>query len=113
MSRLAVYVPTDEQLRDEIWKGSGIVGSPVGETERLRLDFEGSREVFEAYEERVQRAAERHLWDGGDGQQGYPTSAMAYVDPDAVVQVGWWQMEKEQLDITEPDLLSAWLDEGR
>lgn len=109
MIRLAVYVPKDNKLREEIWRGSGIVGSPVGQTARLRLDYEGDRDVFEAYEDRVRRAAERHLWEGPTGE-GYPTSAMAYADRDAVVQVGWWRVDEEELDVTEADLLAAWLD---
>lgn len=109
MSRLAVYVPTDEQLQEKIADGSGIVGSEVSEIGRLRLDFEGNQELYDSYEARVQRAAERHLWDGPDGQRGYPTSAMAYADPDAVAQVGWWTPDTKSLEVTDPSTLTAWL----
>lgn len=107
MTRLAVFVPTDETLREEIWKGSGVVGSLVGDTGRLRLDYEGNRELYESFDTRVERAADRHLWEGPDGV-GYPTSAMAYVDPETVEQVGWWYVEERRLEVTEPDLLRRW-----
>lgn len=109
MTRLAVFVPRDETLREEIWAGSGIVGSPAGETRRLRLDFEGDRQLYESFEDRVQRAAERHLWEGPDGQ-GYPTSAMAYADPEAVERIGWWYADEEELEVTAPETLARWLD---
>lgn len=107
MTRLPVFVPTDERLREAIWKGSGVVGSFVAGTDRLRLDFEGDRELYESFEERVRRATDRHLWEGPDGQ-GYPTSAMAYADPDSVMQVGWWYVEERRLEVTEPDVLRDW-----
>jgi hypothetical protein len=109
MTRLDVYVPVDGKLCDEIWDGAGIVGSPVGATERLRLDYEGDREVYERYEDRGRRAAERHLWVGPGGQQGYPTSAMAYADPEAVVKVGWWDPDEAKLEVTESDVLANWV----
>lgn len=110
MARLTVYVPRAPELQEEIWEGSGVVGSPVGDTGKLRLDFEGDREVFPTYEDRVRRAAERHTWEGPSGQQGYPTSAVAYADPDAVMAVGWWDTEARRLEVEKPGVLADWLD---
>lgn len=109
MTRIAVFIPTDERLRDKIWTGSGIVGSFFGGTKRLRLDFEGDRQLYESFEDRVRRAAERHLWEGSDGQR-YPTSAMAYADPEAVERIGWWYADEEELEVTAPETLAPWLD---
>lgn len=110
MGRLKVFVPREPELRAKIWKGSGIVGSRVGETGRLRLDFEGDRDVFPTFEDRVQRAADRHTWEGPLGQ-GYPTSAMAYADPEAVLAVGWWNTEENRLEVERPEVLTDWLDD--
>lgn len=111
MNRLTVFVPQNPELREKIWKGSGIVGSVVssGETDRLRLDFEGNQGVFPSFRERVQRAAERHTWEERSGQ-GYPSSAVAYTDRQAVEAVGWWDCEDQQLEIEKPKVLSRWLE---
>lgn len=110
--KLAVYVPREHtELREEIWSGSGIVGSEVGETGRLRLDFEGDEEVFPDFESRVRRAAERHVWEGPDGQ-GYPTRACAYCSRDEVVQVGVYDTERNELTVTTRAALAAWTDDG-
>lgn len=111
MTRLAVYVPADKRLRGEIWKGSGIVGSPVEGTRRLRLDFEGDVEAFPSIESRVRRAAERHLWEDQYGTRGYPTSAMAYASREAVARVGWWNVKTKSLEVTDPTRLAKWIGE--
>lgn len=109
--RLKVFVPVASKLCERIWTGSGVVGSLVGETGRLRVDFEGDDNRFPTIEARVERAAERHLWRGPDGQR-YPTSAMAYVDPDGVFEVGRWKVEAEEPGLTDPEEMMAWLEEG-
>lgn len=108
-----VYVPASEsELRERIVSGSGIVGSAYGETERLRIDFEGNLyelDELEDYEERVKRAAERHQ---AHKEQGYSTSACAYVDPDEVIAVGSFDPAKGQLEIGRPEVLEAWLSDS-
>lgn len=108
MTRLKVFVPVQDELRRRIWRGSGIVGSLVGDTERLRLDFEGDDGRYPTLEERIQRAAERHLWIGPEGQR-YPTSAMAYVNPEGVLQVGWWDVDLRELELMRHEAIEAWL----
>lgn len=110
MTRLQIFVPVAPELRERIWDGSGIVGSTVKDTGRLRLDFEGDEDTYSTFEERVRRAAERHLWEGPGGKKGYPSSAVAYADPGAVKQVGWWDDRDGSVEVTDPALLAKWLD---
>lgn len=106
---LDVYVPRhDSELRETVWRGSGIVGSEVSDTGRLRLDFEGDDEVFPEFEDRVRRAAERHMWEGEGGRR-YPTRACAYADPDEVNRVGSYDTDRRRLSVTEPELLEDWM----
>lgn len=108
---LAVYVPAPgSELRETIWRGSGIVGSPAGETGRLRLDFEGDDERYPSFAARVRRAAERHLWSDGAGT-GYPTRACAYADANEVVPVGTYAPEADLLTVDDPDTLRDWLED--
>lgn len=104
-----VYVPTSSsELRERVWAGSGIVGSEVSDTGRLRLDYEGDTEMYPSYAERVRRAAERHCWEGPE-ERGYPTSACAYVDPEQVLLVGRYVEEDERVVVTDEEALTAWL----
>lgn len=105
-----VFVPAPgSDIRDRVWKGSGIVGSEVGDTGRLRIDYEGDSEIYSAYADRVQRAAERHQAERRGGGQGYPTRASAYVGPDQLLEVGRWNPNEGALEVTEPEILSDWL----
>lgn len=107
-----VYVPRPgSKLREEIWPGSGIVGSRVEGTGRLRLDYEGDQEVFPSFEDRVRRAAERHTWEGAGGQR-YSTRACAYADPADVLRVGHYDRERQELTVERTDLLQEWLEES-
>lgn len=108
---LTVFVPAPgSEIRDRVWKGSGIVGSDVGETGRLRIDYEGDSDLFPTYADRVQRAGERHQVNRPDGGQGYATRASAYVSPDEVVEVGRWYPVEGELEITDPEILIKWLE---
>lgn len=110
--KLAVYVPApDSELIGEVWEGSGIVGSLVGDTGRLRLDYEGDRTIYPSFSDRVQRAAERHQASRPGGSQGYPTRASAHVDPSQVIEVGRWDPVEGELTVTDPNRLKDWLDE--
>lgn len=109
---LAVYVPRpNTELRDRVWAGSGVVGSEVSDTGRLRLDFEGDGELYPEFEDRVRRAAERHAW-AGNGKRGYPTRACAYADRDSVLRVGSYEPDRRELTVSEPELLEEWLEHG-
>lgn len=108
---LDVYVPApDSELAGRVWPGSGIVGSLVGDTGRLRLDYEGDDEIYPSYADRVERAAERHLVVRPGGGRGYPSKASAYVDTDQVIKVGRWDPIEDKLEITDPESLSDWLE---
>lgn len=110
MSPLTLYVPrSDSELHDRIWSGSGIVGSPVGDTGRIRLDFEGDTSVYPAYKDRVRRAAERHEWSDGE-RSGYPTRACAHVSKNEVIPIGTYDPATERLVVDDPPALRAWLD---
>lgn len=106
---LAVYVPVPGSDVDaEIWDGSGIVGSPAGETGRLRIDFEGNRKLFPGFADRVRRAAERHDWSR-NRREGYPTRASAHVDEGQVMRVGTYLPGSKKLEVEKPDPLAQWL----
>lgn len=108
---LAVYVPAEgSDLHQKIWPASGIVGSEVGKSAQLRLDFEGDTTVYPTYADRVRRAAERHLHVREDGHPGYPTQACAYVSSEEVLQVGRWEVEGERLIVTRHEPLDRWLE---
>lgn len=108
---LDVYVPApDSELLQEVDPGSGIVGSEVEDTGRLRVDFEGNRydyEAFARYVQRVERAADRHRARQG---RGYPTTACAYVNPSEVIRIGGFDPEEGRLVISDRDQLAEWLD---
>lgn len=108
--KLTVYVPApDTELRREIDPASGVVGSPYGDTGRLRIDFESNRlglDEFAGFANRVRRAAERHLWKDGEG---YPTNACAYVDAELVVEVGEFDTEQGKVRVTKEAELADWL----
>lgn len=110
---LTVFVPdphSNSDLEKDLARGSGIVGSQVAETGRLRVDFEGDGEVYPDFAARVRRAAERHVWRGPDGKQGYPTRACAYVDRSELVAVGTYDLREKRVEVTEPNALRDWLD---
>lgn len=108
---LGVFVPAaDSKLAQEVWKGSGVVGSPVGKTGRLRLDYEGDDDIYPSYADRVERAAERHQVARPGGGQGYPTRASAYVDRDEVIEVGRWNPVERELTVTDTERVSTWLE---
>lgn len=107
---LSVYVPAPgSDLREEVEPGSGMVGSPYGETGQLRVDFEGDTDLFPTYQERIRRAAERHTWERPDGSRGYPTEACAYVGSEAVTRVGWYDPGTNEVEITAEEPLEDWL----
>lgn len=109
-STLGVYAPaTGSEILDWIWDGSGIVGSLVENTGRMRIDYEGDDEVFPTYADRVERAAERHLAVRPGGYRGYPSQASAVVDPDQVVEVGRWDPVAGELEITDALTVAQWL----
>lgn len=104
-----VYVPAPgTSLREQVWPGSGVVGSEVGDTGRLRLDYEGDPELYPTYVERVRRATERHCWQGPSGR-GFPTRACAHADPDQVVRVGQYDPDEGRILVTNEEALAAWL----
>lgn len=108
-TRLAVYVPVPGSVVDsEVWEGSGIVGSPAGGTGKLRIDFEGNRELFPEFTDRVRRAAERHDWLR-DHREGYPTRACAHVDKNQVIRVGTYLPGSNTLEVENADPLAQWL----
>lgn len=90
-------------------EGSGIVGSEVGETGRIRIDFEGDSELFPTFGKRVRRAAERHTWTGPTGRKGYPTRACAYVSPDQLTPVGEYRPNVKKVRVTAEEPLKEWL----
>lgn len=109
MAELTLYVPArDSALRETVWAGSGIVGSKVGDTGQLRIDFEGDDDVYPMFRDRVRRAAERHLWQQPHSE-GYPTRACAYADPDELMEVGRYQSAENSIELTKPELLAEWL----
>lgn len=108
---LTVYVPArGSRLREEVVReGSGMVGSEVSDTGRVRVDFEGDSEVFSTFGERVRRAAERHTWTSPDGREGYPTRACAYVTPGELVAVGTYEPGEARVTVTDKEALKGWL----
>lgn len=107
---LKTVVPAaDSEFRDLVWPGSGIVASPHKDTGRVRVDFEGDDDVYPTYADRVHRAAERHQW-ARQHRSGYPTTACAFVDAEAVVTVGSYDPASGQLTITDDQRLAAWLE---
>lgn len=108
---LDLFVPAPgSELEGEVVPGSGIVGSEVGETARLRIDFEGDAELFPRYADRVRRAGSRHLWRGPGGRKGYPTKASAIVDPGELIRVGAYYPREKRLDVERQELLASWLE---
>ena len=108
---LTVYVPAPgSRLRQEVIRdGAGVVGSEVGDTGRIRIDFEGNADVFPTFDARVRRAAERHRWTGPDGHQGYPTSACAFVSGDELKPVGSFDPDTHRLAVDDEETLEDWL----
>lgn len=106
---LKILVPRpDSELREKIWTASGIVASEEGDTGRLRLDYEGDRDIYPTYADRVRRAADRHQWSHRH-RSAYPTTASAYADPDEVLTVGSFDPTSRQLTITDAEVLADWL----
>lgn len=108
---LGVYVPSPgSELLGKVWEGSGIVGSPAGDTGRLQLHYEGNDEVYPTYVDRVERAAERHTATRPNGARGYPSVASAYVNRDEVIEVGRWDAADGRLEVTDRKKLNSWLE---
>lgn len=106
---LDVYVPgPGSDLEEKVWPGSGVVGSPVGSTGRLRVDFEGDEQIYPRFADRVRRAAERHLWRQ-QHREGYPTRACAFVSPGEVIRVGGYDREEGRVVVGDVEVLKAWL----
>jgi hypothetical protein len=100
---LTVYVPAGPGL--PIRDGSGIVGSPVAEGARLRIDNEGNvyaSPALRTYATRVFHAAGRHL-------TRYPTVARAWVAPEALRAVGTWNHHTRHLSLSDEAAVAAWL----
>lgn len=109
--KFTVFVPTEgSDLRSTVIRGSGMVGSEIGKSGRIRVDFEGNGDVFPTFVARVRRAAERHGWTGSGDQQGYPTRACAYVSPDELIAVGIYDARVRRVTVTRPGVLRRWLD---
>lgn len=110
MREVTVCVPApDSDLADAIWRGSGVVASEVRGSDRLRVDYEGNADLFPTFGARVRRAAERHMWRDRGDEQGFPTSACAYVDPDQVIAVGRYDPERKRVEVTDEETLKGWL----
>lgn len=108
---LTVYVPAPgSRLREEVVRqGSGMVGSEMGDSGRIRVDFQDETDAFPTFADRVRRAAERHTWEGPDGREGYPTNACAYVSPDELVPVGRYDPEAKRVHVNDERALEEWL----
>lgn len=108
-SMITVYVPRPgSELSESVWAGSGIVGSPAGESGLLRVDYEGSTEQYPRYVDRVRRAVDRHQWSA-EHRQGYPTQAAARVDDDQVIAVGQYDPEEDRVIVEDETALERWL----
>lgn len=106
---LDVYVPRPgSDLEEAVWAGSGIVGSPEGSTDRLRVDFEGDQDLYPCFADRVRRAAERHQWSRRH-REGYPTRACAHVGPTEVIRVGRYDSEEGRVVVVDEAALERWL----
>jgi hypothetical protein len=105
---IAVYVPKGA-ARWLIARGSGVVGSRRGPTERVTIDYEGNlygAVNLACYANRVARAYYRHATD-------YPTVARAYVPPEELLQVGWYEPGLGQVTLFTGGAvadLAEWLD---
>lgn len=112
---LGVYVPRPgTELREQIATGSGVVGSPADQDGHVRIDYEGNLHdigELERYAERVKRAAERHKWEGPDGE-AYPTSARARVQNEKVIRIGRVDLLTRTLEVDNRDALADWLEVG-
>lgn len=108
--QLDVFVPElGSELRQEIWPGSGIVGRIRHQDARLRIDFEGDRERFPLFIDRIRRAADRHDW-AEKARRGYPTRACAYVSPREVKKVGQYCPVNGTVAVTDQEALAEWLE---
>lgn len=86
--KLSVYIPAPgSELEETVWPGSGMVGSEVNDTGRIRVDYEGDQEVYLTYEQR--------------GGRAYMTRACAHVGQEEVVEVGWWAPIGGRLEIAD------------
>lgn len=107
---LTIFVPTeDSELRAKVKVGAGVVGSEVGGTGRIRIDFEGNEDLFGSFGARIRRAAERHLWTGPYGKRGYPTQACAYVSIDELISIGTYDPESKRVEVSDEAVLLEWL----
>jgi hypothetical protein len=100
-----VYVPSPSAgpLVRRIARGSGIVGTPVGET-RIQIDYEGNlygAENLRTWQDRVAHAADRHL-------TSYPTIARAMVAVPELVRVAWYDPTSRAVNVFDHAAVAAW-----
>lgn len=102
-----VYTPTPGSLScASIHEGSGIVGTPLGGSGRVLIDFEGNlygAENMRTYEERLLHAADRH-------RTRYPTMARMAVRVAELHLVGTYDTDTRTLLVTDEAALAAWRD---
>lgn len=104
---LTVYVPApDSLLRDQIARGSALVGRPVKGDPVVLIYFEGGvYGQFPSYHEKLAAAAGRLT-------EHYPTIARCLADLTDLVAIGsyWVGGERAALAVENEDALAQWLD---
>lgn len=91
---LNVYVPRPGSRQElAIDSGSGIVGTPDPDGERILIDYQGNvrfpNESFARFADRVMHAGGRHAWIEEDGAViRYPTIARSHVPAAELLEVG-------------------------
>ncbi|HEY9282358.1 MAG TPA: hypothetical protein VIP46_02790 [Pyrinomonadaceae bacterium] len=101
---LTVYIPrAGSYAAQVIAAGSAIVGSPSGNGDTIRIDFEGNLygAVNGSFDDCLARAAGRHV-------ERYPTCARLTVNPNDVIAVGSYDSTRSYLLVDEPGLLEAY-----
>lgn len=101
MKRFVVYVPKDPRLESFIVRGSAIVGEPT-ESGRVVVYYEGNLYgSAPTFEDRLRLAA-------GRLSEGYPTIARAWLEPDALLEVGSYEYPSGRFVLTNEPALEAW-----
>jgi hypothetical protein len=105
---LDVYVPKLAKL-PQIQPGAGIIGSPrVDDPDKLLIDYEDNQAGavnIRTYADRVSHAAGRHL-------SGYPTSKRLLADADDLLLIGTFDPHSGMVDVSDSEVLEAWLTEA-